>query len=97
MERLWSRAVATGGNRWQMRRTENGRNKPKPLPWVATDCLDPKMIRRRSIVQLFAKLNSTVVVEVGTASTTHLPHRLYRAAAGRSRSQPVRAAGKALL
>jgi len=36
------------------------------------------MIRRRSIVQLFAKLNSSVVVEVGTASTTHLPHRLYR-------------------
>jgi hypothetical protein len=22
MERLWSRAVATGGNRWQMRRPE---------------------------------------------------------------------------
>jgi hypothetical protein len=46
MEHLWSRAVATGGNRWQMGCPENGSNKPKPLPWVATSCRAPKIVRR---------------------------------------------------
>ena len=44
MERLWSRAVATSGNRWQMRQPGNGSNARKPLPWVATGCRDPKMV-----------------------------------------------------
>jgi hypothetical protein len=35
MERLWSPAGATIGNRWQMRRPRNGSNKPKT---VATGC-----------------------------------------------------------
>ena len=43
MEPLWSPAVATGSNRWQWRGRENGSNRRKPLPWVATSCRDPKM------------------------------------------------------
>src|SRR5919198_1504948 len=35
MERLWSRAVATGGNRWQMRRR---RKRPKEAKTVAVGC-----------------------------------------------------------
>jgi hypothetical protein len=42
------------------------------------------------------KAGRRAVVEVGTTSTTHVPHRRCRAAAGRSRSQPVRSAGKCL-
>ena len=34
------------------------------------------------------------VAQSGTMRTTHLPHRLCRAAAGRSRSQPVRSLRK---
>jgi hypothetical protein len=37
------------------------------------------------------------VAEIGTTSTTHVPHRLCRAAAGRSRSQRVLSARKRLL
>jgi hypothetical protein len=48
------------------------------------------------MVQLIESERSGVV-EVGTTSTTHLLHRPYRAAAGRSRSQPVRLARKCLL
>src|SRR5215217_8665040 len=43
MERLWSRAVATGGNRWQMRQRRNGSDSRKPLPWVATVCRRPPL------------------------------------------------------
>src|SRR6266540_842345 len=49
MERLWSPAVATGG-KWDGR--EDGSNKRKPLPWVATSCRDPKMVRRGSTVRV---------------------------------------------
>jgi hypothetical protein len=35
MEPLWSPAVATGGNRWQMRRPQNGSDKAKT---VAVGC-----------------------------------------------------------
>jgi hypothetical protein len=40
---------------------------------------------------------SDAVVEIGTSSTTHVPHRPCRAVAGRSRSQPVHSARKCLL
>jgi hypothetical protein len=46
MERLWSLAVATSGNRWQMDRPEHGGTKPKPLPLVATSCRKERMVRR---------------------------------------------------
>jgi hypothetical protein len=52
MERLWSRAGATGGNRWQMLRRWNQLNSRKALPWVATGCRDPKMVRRGSMVRV---------------------------------------------
>jgi hypothetical protein len=42
IERLWSRAVATGGNRWQMRRPRKRSNRRKPLPWFATSA-PPKL------------------------------------------------------
>ncbi len=44
-----------------------------------------------------SKAERGVVVELGTTSTTRVPHRPSRAAAGRSRSQPVRSATKCLL
>jgi hypothetical protein len=34
MERLWSLAVATGGNRWQTEPLRKGSNRRKPLPWL---------------------------------------------------------------
>src|SRR5919108_2585014 len=43
----WS--VATGG-KWDDR--ENGSNKPKPLPWVATGCRSGRMVRRGSRVRV---------------------------------------------
>jgi hypothetical protein len=45
MERLWSLAVATSGNPSQMPQPENGSNRRKRLPCVATGCRDPKMVR----------------------------------------------------
>jgi hypothetical protein len=44
-----SQPVATGG-KWDC--PENGSNKPKPLPWVATSCRAPKMVRRGSTVRV---------------------------------------------
>jgi hypothetical protein len=38
---LYGVAVATGGNRWQIRGAESGSNRRKPLPWVATGCVSP--------------------------------------------------------
>ena len=35
----------TSGNRSAMRRARNGGNEAKTLPWVATSCRDPKMVR----------------------------------------------------
>ncbi len=37
--------VATGGNQWQMRHPENGGNKLKPSPWVATACRLQRMVK----------------------------------------------------
>src|SRR5207245_11057689 len=44
-----------------------------------------------------SKAERGAVVELGTKSTTRVPHRPSRRAAGRSRSQPVRSATKCLL
>ena len=52
MERLWSRAVATGGNRWHSGGRENGEIKRKPFPWVATGCVRRSMVRRGSTVRV---------------------------------------------
>ena len=49
MERLWSQADATVGNRRQMRRARKGSNKQKPSPPVATSCRGDRMVSRRSI------------------------------------------------
>jgi hypothetical protein len=46
MERLWSLAVATSGNRRQIAEFEIFLDKPKPLPWVATGCREERMVRR---------------------------------------------------
>src|SRR6266571_2971584 len=51
MERSWS-PVATGGNQWQSVGRKSGRNKPKPLPWVATGCRSKYMVRRGSPVRV---------------------------------------------
>src|SRR5205085_10267615 len=50
MEPLWSPVGATGGNQRQSLGRTNGRNKPKPLPWVATDCHEEYMVSRASAV-----------------------------------------------
>ena len=50
-EDLVRRAVATGGNRWQMRDSRNGSNKPTPLPLVATSRRSERMVRRGSTVE----------------------------------------------
>jgi hypothetical protein len=53
MEPLWSPVVATNGNRSQIEPPrEPQRNKPKPLPWVATACRDERMVRRGSTVRV---------------------------------------------
>jgi hypothetical protein len=52
MEHLWSRAVATSGNRGKWDGPENGQNSPKPLPWVATSCDRAWMVRRGSTVRV---------------------------------------------
>ena len=44
-----SQSVATGG-KWDG--AENGRERRKPLPRVATGCRDPKMVRRGSTVRV---------------------------------------------
>jgi len=44
-----SQPVATGG-RWDD--LESGSDTRKPLPWVATSCPDPKMVRRGSTVRV---------------------------------------------
>jgi hypothetical protein len=46
MEHLWSLAGATSGNRWQMVWPQKRRNKPNPLPPVATSCRSERMVRR---------------------------------------------------
>jgi hypothetical protein len=46
LEHLWSRAVANGGNRWQIELRRNRRNQAKPLPLVATGCGGNAMVRR---------------------------------------------------
>jgi hypothetical protein len=46
---LWSRAVATGGNRSQIGRPRERLNRRKPLPWVATGCLRRSMVRVHSL------------------------------------------------
>jgi hypothetical protein len=52
MEPLWSPAVATGGNRWRMHGREHGGIERRPLPWVATACRRPHMVRRGSPVRV---------------------------------------------
>ena len=52
MEPLWSTVVATGGNRSQLGSEQARRNKPKPLPWLATSCRDERMVRRGSTVRV---------------------------------------------
>jgi hypothetical protein len=42
---LWSLAVATGGDRWQMKRSEERLKQAKPSPWVATACRSNAMVR----------------------------------------------------
>jgi hypothetical protein len=44
-----SQLVATGG-KWDG--PENGSNRPKPLPWVATSCDPVRMVRRGSTVRV---------------------------------------------
>ena len=44
--------VANSGNRSQIRCTESGSNKPKPLPSVATSCRSDHMVRRGSTVRV---------------------------------------------
>jgi hypothetical protein len=46
MEPLWSPVVATRGNRSQIAQPQERRNKPKPLPRVATGCLQERIVRR---------------------------------------------------
>jgi hypothetical protein len=53
---------------------ENGSNRAKPLPPVATGCRSERMVRRESHRQLIER--HTSVVETGTMATTHMPHRL---------------------
>jgi hypothetical protein len=45
LEPLWSPVVATVGNRAQMKPPPKPRNRPKPLPWVATSCRDEPMVK----------------------------------------------------
>jgi hypothetical protein len=52
MERLWSLAGATSGNRWQMHEPRKWLNKLKPLPPVATSCRSERMVRRGSTVRV---------------------------------------------
>jgi hypothetical protein len=49
---LWSPVVATGGNQWQIGSERKPKNKPKPLPWVATGCVRRSMVRRGSTVRV---------------------------------------------
>ena len=45
----WSQPVAISG---KSARRRSGENKPKPLPWVATDCRRVRMVRRGSTVRV---------------------------------------------
>jgi len=45
----WLQPVAISG---KSRGRKNRRNKPKPLPWVATGCLQKYMVRRGSTVRV---------------------------------------------
>src|SRR3989442_11733137 len=47
LERLWSRADAACGNRWQMRRPRKRLEQAKPLPWIATGCRSERMALSR--------------------------------------------------
>src|SRR5436190_22956677 len=61
MEHLWSRAVATGG-KWVG--PENGSDKRKPLPWVATSCESERMVRRGSTVRVRQRASLTACKSV---------------------------------
>ena len=52
MERLWSPAVATGGNRWQIERPRNGSNRRRPLLTVATSCRGPQNGKEGSTIRV---------------------------------------------
>lgn len=75
---------------------EQGVHRGSLQPLTSTTPTSGYLNRTRSIVQLI-EAERDDVVEVGTRSTTRVPHRLRGAAAGRSRSQPVRSAGKTLV
>jgi hypothetical protein len=101
MERLWSLAVATSGNRWQMHEPRNGSNKPKPLPPVATSCRSERMLRVplpphacRLLLALGIgghALESSTAVRFGRRSRTR-PRPAARGLDGRSRrDRPSRA------
>jgi hypothetical protein len=45
MERLWSPAVATGGNRLQMGRAGESLKQAKTVAWVAIGCRGNAMVR----------------------------------------------------
>ena len=49
MEPLWSPVVANAGTGRKSERAKNGRNKRKPLPWVATACRLERMVSVVSI------------------------------------------------
>jgi catechol 2,3-dioxygenase-like lactoylglutathione lyase family enzyme len=57
-----SQPVATGG-RWDD--LESGSDTRKPLPWVATSCPDPKMVRRGSTVRVRQRAYSKCL-QIGT-------------------------------
>jgi hypothetical protein len=71
MERLWSRAVATGGTGRKWNRCEGGSNRREPLPWVAIGCRGNAMVKRvdlrpRPTAARARWLDRTIVAHVGT-------------------------------
>ena len=68
---------------------------PKRMRGVGTGCREQRTVRMRLGMGHHADVSP--VVGAGTTPTTHMPHRLCRVLAGRSRSQPVRSITKCLL
>ena len=74
MERLWSLAGATSGNRWQIGAARKPRNKPKPLPSVAAGCHRAWMVRRGSPVRVRRRASLTGTQASERASLTPGTH-----------------------
>jgi hypothetical protein len=69
MERLWKQAGATGGSRTQMGLRQNGSDKPKPLPPVATSAHGKEGVRRFEPVRgLNSLLNEPVKAAIPIAA-----------------------------